>query len=268
MISKRISQDGVQMNPLNENQAITLDDIHKILVEFQKIYSTEGNRDTVIESDSTGVVDGLLDKNIPRCGHFLAEKWRRSNLRRYFKGDVKSNEIDPMINTFALVFALFLTIVPNYAFNLSDGSTLTYLQDNIAVCNIDGTDNFWYTLFYIPVWNMTVCALYMNMLGLGLICCYFILRPSGTKHFQSWFRNCGILFLCVLLLVFFIAMTTTLLPVLYYEFWLAIASGDLCSQVEVVKIHGSSALISRYRNYCIVAGLTFSIPIFVIFQMV
>ena len=269
----RISQVGVEMNPLNDHseKTITLDDIHKILVEFQRIYSIESNRDTVIQSDAN-YIDDFMDRyiysNIPLCGQYLQAKAKNSNIRRLIKGDVKSSEIDPMVNTFALVFALFLTISPNYLFNFSDGTTFSYLQDNIAVCNIDGTDDYWYKLVYIPISNMTLCSATVNIFGLGLVCCYYILRPSGVNHFQSWFREGGILFLISIVFLFAVSIISSLLPIVYYGFWLDVASGDLCNQVEMIKDHGAYALVSRNRNVLIIIGIITIPPLFVLYKMI
>lgn len=274
--ANRISQDsqyGIQMNPLiNENSSnTTLDDIHKILIEFQKIYIVESQRETVIESTTSGQLDNFIDdyiSKIPIIGQSLGEKLRKSNVTRLLKGDVKSSDIDPMANTFALSHALLLTIVANYSLNLADGSVLGYLQDNIAVCNIDGTDSYWYNLFFIPVWNLTVGAFFLNSAGLCLISLYYVCRPTGMVHFQSWLKCCGYIFVPTLLLTFVSSFIMTLLPILYYELWLDLASGDLCSQVEMVSAHGPYALVARYRNCALIYGCCVFFFGFVLFKMI
>ena len=277
---RRISQNGLEMNPLNQNidntdMMGTLQEIHRLMLECHKIYTCE-LRETIIETDSVGYWDQLMQKSIdqfivkmPRLGNYIKGKYERSNCKRLLKGDIVSEEIDSMVNTFALIFALFLTIVPGYALNLSDGTTLGYLQDNISICNIDGTDRYWYNLVYIPMWNMVMSALFLNIFGLCLILSYYILRPRGSKHFQSWWLQGGLRFLFVLLLMFLASLFATLFPILYYGFWIDVSYGDLCSQVDIVKQYGAYALIARYRNSVIVVTAFWAfIVFFVVFAMI
>lgn len=178
----RISQSGVEsfygveMNPINQNlksEMSILEDIHKLMLEFHQIYKSH-SRETIIESNLEGYWDQFLENvinnyllKIPHLGDIIKKKYENSNCKRLLKGDIVSDEIDSMVNTFALIFALFLTIVPGYALNLSDGTTLSYLQDNISICNIDGTDNYWYNLVYVPMMIFSAKAATNNIINLN-----------------------------------------------------------------------------------------------------
>lgn len=274
----RIPQNGLEMNPLNQkSDMLLLNEIHQ-LIEHHKIYTTSNNilRETVVESDNKGYWDQTIQYfideyliKIPYLGIGIKNKYENSNCKRLLKGDIVSDEIDTMVNTFALIFALFLTIVPGYALNLSDGSTLTYLENNISICEIDGTDRYWYNLVYIPMWNMVMSALFLNIFGLCLILSYYVLRPRGMKHFQKWWLQGGLRFLFILLLMFLTSIFTTLFPILYYGFWIDVSYHDLCDQVQMVRQYGAYALIARYRNAVIVVTVFWAfIVFFVVLAMV
>lgn len=109
---------------------------------------------------------------------------------------------------------------------------------------------------------MMISALFLNMFGLCLILCYYVLRPRGVKHFQKWWLQGGLRFLIVLLLMFITSIFTTLFPIVYYGFWIDVSYGDLCGQVQMVQDYGAYALVARNRNACIIIAVFWAFFVF------
>lgn len=153
-------------------------------------------------------------------------RMHHSNLRKYYYGkDLTIEEADQVVNAFALINALVLTIPFNVLGNF-DSSFWDWLYQNNQHC--DGNS-------YQKVVNSLIDELYTTaysaMTALIIALMFYILRPKNELSFKQWYRRAK-----WAIIVMFFATITGIIGMLTnfgsMAGWYASRSGDLCNHQQ------------------------------------
>jgi hypothetical protein len=195
---------------------------------------------------------------IPLIGWYIKKRYNHSAVKHYLEGiDLSMQDADTAVNMITLVQALLLTIVPAVMVSVvSTNGTWSNLQSNIEDCGYDNTDSMWLTNVWFPLWSSAVGALIGSIAGILIAVMYFILRPTGTKHFEIWYKTRGIIAIICMGFCIVINIVCTALILIYLLIWLLPSGVVLCDQVAAVVYHGNFAL-SPFMRQAITLAFTF-----------
>lgn len=266
-----LSVDDPTSNPMvsrqETNQGLTVEDYQSVLARaIKQIVEGQLAKEASIKRRRASLkpkLDEQIKKSclarlvirIPVFGEPLAHKYLSSKLVAYLEGEgVTSDDVDTLVNSVTLVNALLLTIPPGIIISLNqelwDG-----LQQNIASCEIDGSQLFWYEYVYIPIYYCMFASFSSCLCGMVIAIAYYILRPSSSvdqdedvfSEFRKWWSH-GKISVLFLIMSVMCSAVSLILTLLYYMIWIVNNQGHLCDLVQSKVDHGPLAMLPMQKG--------------------